>query len=316
MNKIPIVVVAGPTASGKTALAVELAKRYGAEVVCADSMQIYRGMDIATAKPTKEEMQGVPHHIVDFLDPNEEFSVADYVELAHSVIKDIYSRGKLAIVCGGTGLYISSLIDNIQFQETCSKTDVRAELKALAQENGSGHLLDMLREFDPESAERLHENNLSRIIRAIEIYKTTGVTMSEQIRNSKLEESPYDVCMIVLDYKDRSKLYERIDRRVDLMLSVGLLNEAENVLSNETLKTARQAIGYKELAPYFTGDASLEECIESLKRSTRRYAKRQLTWFRRCENSIWLYPDDAGSFENLIESASDEIKAFLERRTS
>lgn len=315
MSSIPLIVVAGPTASGKTSLAVEIAKRLGAEVVCADSMQIYKCMDIATAKPTREEMNGIPHHIVDFLDPSDEFSVADYVELAHKVIADIDKRGKVAVVCGGTGLYINSLIDNIQFQDTCSKTDIRSELKALAAEKGNSYLLEMLRDIDPASAERLHENNLSRIIRAIEIYKATGVTMSEQIKNSRLDGSPYDVCMLVLDYKNRQMLYDRIDRRVDVMLEQGLLAEAEKVLSDGTLKTARQAIGYKELAPYFAGEATLEDCIANLKQSTRRYAKRQLTWFRRNENALWIYPDEFGSFDELAEKAMEIINDFMTRRT-
>ena len=311
MNKIKTVAVVGPTASGKTALAAELARRIAGEVVCADSMQIYKKMDIATAKPTQSEMLGIPHHLVDFLDPKEDFSVADYVRLAHGVIADISSRNKVPVICGGTGLYIDSLTRNIQFAQTCSKTDVRGELKALAAEKGNAYLLEMLREFDPETAERLHENNLARIIRAIEIYKTTGVTMSEQIRSSRSGGSPYDVCMIGLDYKDRQKLYERIDLRVDLMIQNGLLDEAKEVLGENNLSTARQAIGYKELAPYFRGEASLDECIENLKRSTRRYAKRQITWFRRNESINWLYPDGAGSFEDLVSQAEKIVKDFL-----
>lgn len=313
MSKIKVIVVCGPTASGKTTLTIELAKLLNGEVVCADSMQIYRGMDIATAKPTSDEMQGIPHHIVDFLDPSEQFSVAEYVELAHKVISDVSFRGNLPIICGGTGLYIDSLTENIQFQQTVTKTPVRDELKALAEKKGNEYLLDMLREIDPETAERLHENNLARIIRAIEVYKTTGVTMSEQIRDSKRLGSPYSVCRICLDYRDRSVLYDRIDRRVDLMLENGLLDEAKKVLADETLKTARQAIGYKELAPYFTGDLPLEECIENLKRSTRRYAKRQLTWFRRNPDTNWLYPDELG--DTLADRAADIIKSFLKGDT-
>lgn len=306
-----IAVIAGPTASGKTALAVELAKRFGGEVVCADSMQIYKGMDIATAKPTASEMQGVPHHLVDFLDAGEAFSVADYVGLAHNAVAEVHSRGNLPIICGGTGLYISSLIENISFSDGDSDESVREELKKLAQEKGGGYLLEILREFDPATAERLHENNLSRIIRAIEIYKTTGRTMSEQIAESKLSGSPYDVCMICLDYKNREVLYERIGLRVDKMLEMGLLEEAERVLRDPNLKTSRQAIGYKELAPYFAGETDLESCIQSLKRSTRRYAKRQLTWFRRCDGVNWVYPDECGSFEETVEKAAKIIENFL-----
>lgn len=315
MKKIPLIAVVGPTASGKTALAVELCIRLGGEVVSADSMQIYRGMDIATAKPTTEEMRGVPHHLVDFLDIGSEFSVADYVAAAHEAISDIYGRGKLPVVCGGTGLYIDSLIENIRFEKTVSSTPLRAELKNLAEEKGGGYLLEMLRNIDPETASRLHENNLNRIIRALEVYKTTGETMSEQIKNSRSEESPYDACVIGLDYKDRQVLYERIGRRVDMMLEAGLLEEAERVVSDPRLKTARQAIGYKELAPYFEGTAPLEECIENLKQATRRYAKRQLTWFRRNKSIHWLYPDEAASFEALADSAEGICREFLKGRT-
>ena len=315
MKKIPLIAVVGPTASGKTALAVELCIRLGGEVVSADSMQIYRGMDIATAKPTTEEMRGVPHHLVDFLDIGSEFSVADYVAAAHEAIGDIYGRGKLPVVCGGTGLYIDSLIENIRFEKTVSSTPLRAELKNLAEEKGGGYLLEMLRNIDPETASRLHENNLNRIIRALEVYKTTGETMSEQIKNSRSEESPYDACVIGLDYKDRQVLYERIGKRVDMMLEAGLLEEAERVVSDPRLKTARQAIGHKELAPYFEGTAPLEECIENLKQATRRYAKRQLTWFRRNKSIHWLYPDEAASFEALADSAEGICREFLKGRT-
>ena len=315
MKKIPLIAVAGPTASGKTSLAVELCIRLGGEVVSADSMQLYRGMDIATAKPTPEEMRGVPHHLVDFLDIGSEFSVADYVAAAHEAIGDISNRGKLPVVCGGTGLYIDSLIENIRFEKTVSSTPLRAELKKLAEEKGGGHLLEMLRNIDPETASRLHENNLNRIIRALEVYKTTGETMSEQIKNSRSEESPYAACVIGLDYKDRQVLYERIGKRVDMMLEAGLLEEAERVVSDPRLKTARQAIGYKELAPYFEGTAPLEECIENLKQATRRYAKRQLTWFRRNKSIHWLYPDEAESFEALADSAEGICREFLKGRT-
>lgn len=311
MSGLKIVVIGGPTASGKTALAVEMAKRFSGEVICADSMQIYKGMDIATAKPTIEEMQGIPHHIVDFLEPCESFSVADYVVLAHKAIAETAGRGRLPVICGGTGLYISSLVDNVRFGEATVQDGLREELKSLSLEKGNAYLLEMLREFDPESAERLHENNLSRIIRAIEIYKATGKTMSEHIRCSKLGGSPYDACMIGLDYRDRSVLYDRIDRRVDLMLESGLLEETERVLANPVLKTSRQAIGYKELAPYFSGEADLESCVAGLKQSTRRYAKRQLTWFRRFEGINWIYPDELGSKEKAAERAAEIIVNFL-----
>lgn len=313
MTKIPITVITGPTASGKTALSVKIAKAIGGEIICADSMQIYKGMDIATAKPTAEEMDGVPHHLVDFVGQGEEFSVAEYVRLAHKAAYDIYSRNKPVIVCGGTGLYIDSFIENIQFQETVSETAARSELKELAEEKGNAYLLEMLREIDPETASRLHENNLSRIIRAIEIYRATGKTMSEQIKLSRSAGSPYRVLEIALDYSDREKLYERIDRRVDEMLKNGLLEEAESVLSGGGLRTARQAIGYKELSPWFSGELPLKDCIEALKRSTRRYAKRQLTWIRRNKDVVWLYPDRYDSADGLFNDALRLIKDFLSK---
>ncbi len=308
MSKQPLIVICGPTASGKTALSIAIAKKLGCEIVSADSMQIYRGMQIATAKPTENEMDGVRHHLIDFLEPGDSFSVADYVRLAHSAINDIASRGVTPIVCGGTGLYINSLIDNVNFEESCSSTKLRNELLSLANEHGNGYLLSMLKEFDPEAAEKLHENNLNRIIRAIEVYKVTGITMTETVKNSRLIESPYKLCMIGVNYADRQNLYDRVNLRVDLMLEEGLLDEAETVLNNDSLKTAYQAIGYKELAPYFSGKESLENCIEKLKLETRHYAKRQLTWFRRDERINWIYPDKHDSFEALVDKALSIIE--------
>ena len=290
MDKQFIVVVCGPTASGKTALSVELAKRLSGEIISADSMQIYKGMDIATAKPTKEEKQGIPHYLMDFLDPHDSFSVADYVKAAHGIIADIAARGKLPIITGGTGLYISSLIDNLSFEETECDYAYRDELRKLAQENGNGFLLGMLREADPETAEKLHENNLNRIIRALEVYKTTGKTMSEQQRLSRLAPSPYEPCMIQLDY-DRETLYDRINRRVDIMLAEGLIDEARQFMKQSDYPTAAQAIGYKELVPYFEGKAELCECLDKIKQESRHYAKRQLTWFRRVDGIQWVETD-------------------------
>ena len=308
MSKQPLIVICGPTASGKTALSIAVSKALGCEVVSADSMQVYKGMQIATAKPTETEMDGVKHHLIDFLEPGESFSVADYVRLAHKAIKEISDRGAIPLVCGGTGLYINSLIDNVSFDDTCSSTDIRDELLALANEKGNAYLLEVLREFDPETADKLHENNLNRIIRAIEVYKVTGITMTETVKNSKLIDSPYDVCMIGINCSDRQHLYDRVNLRVDIMLEEGLLEETERVLSNDSLKTSYQAIGYKELSPYFKGEASLEECIEKLKLETRHYAKRQLTWFRRDERINWIYPDECTNFNEVVQKALDIIE--------
>ncbi|MCD7803696.1 MAG: tRNA (adenosine(37)-N6)-dimethylallyltransferase MiaA [Oscillospiraceae bacterium] len=305
--KQKLIVICGPTASGKTELSVSLAERFDGEIVSADSMQIYKDISVATAKPTPEEMRGIRHHMIDFLSLSEEFSVADYVRLAGERIKGIADRGKVPIVCGGTGLYISSLINGISFDETCSSTELREELSRLAEEKGGEYLLDILREFDPESANRLHPNNLMRIIRAIEVYKISGVTMTEANKLSQ-KESPYDPIMIGLNYSDRELLYERVNLRVDRMLEMGLLDEAKMVLSMENVATAGQAIGYKEFKPYFAGEKSLEECVESVKQDSRRYAKRQLTWFRRDERINWIYRDLLSDDESEFEIASEIIR--------
>ncbi|MBO6301390.1 MAG: tRNA (adenosine(37)-N6)-dimethylallyltransferase MiaA [Ruminiclostridium sp.] len=309
MNKIFVVVVCGPTASGKTRLAVDLALDLGGEVVSADSMQIYKGMDIASAKPTEAEKKGVPHHLMDFLDPKQPFSVADYVELARKAIYDIHSRGKLPIICGGTGLYIDSLIDNIMFDDSASDPEYRAELEKLASERGNGFVLEMLSAIDPESASQLHENNLKRIIRALEVYKLSGLTMTEQKRRSRLEPSPYEPCMMMIDYP-REELYERIDRRVDMMLEAGLVDEAREFYSRGECYTASQAIGYKELKPYLDGELSLEECVGTLKRNTRRYAKRQLTWFKKDSRIVHISASKDVEYDKIFKNAKKLVKTY------
>ena len=303
-NKIKLITVVGPTASGKTRLGVELAKRYGGEVISADSMQIYKGMQIATAKPTVEEMQGIPHHLMDFLEPNQTYSVAMFVDDAKKCIEDISSRGKIPVIVGGTGLYVDSLLNNISFHESQRDTELSEKLRELYYTEGVDYLLDMLRKFDGESAERLEtEKNPKRIIRAIEFYKTTGITITEQNKNSKNEESPYSAIKLGLNFEDRQKLYDRINKRVDLMVEAGLVHEAKRVFNSELSFTSVKAIGYKELFPYLKGELPLEECIEKLKQESRRYAKRQITWFKRDKEINWLYPDKAESFEQLFEQA-------------
>ena len=303
-NKIKLITVVGPTASGKTRLGVELAKRYGGEVISADSMQIYKGMQIATAKPTVEEMQGIPHHLMDFLEPNQTYSVAMFVDDAKKCIEDISSRGKIPVIVGGTGLYVDSLLNNISFHESQRDTELSEKLRELYYTEGVDYLLDMLRKFDGESAERLEtEKNPKRIIRAIEFYKTTGITITEQNKNSKSEESPYKAIKLGLNFEDRQKLYDRINKRVDLMVEAGLVSEAKRVFNSELSFTSVKAIGYKELFPYLKGELPLEECVEKLKQETRRYAKRQITWLKRDKEINWLYPDKADSFEQLFEQA-------------
>ena len=290
-NRTRLIVVAGPTASGKTSLSIELAKKYNGEIVSADSMQIYKGMDIATAKPTKEEMQGIPHHLIDFLSPTESFSVSEYVTLAKGAIDDITKRGKLPILCGGTGLYVRSLVENVKFSEEKTDKKLREELNERYKNEGGEVLLKELAQFDEETAKTLHPNNSKRIIRAIEIYKTTGITMSQHIKNSKNEPSPYDLTAIGITYADRQKLYDRINLRVDIMMKNGLLKETKDFYSRYNSNTASAAIGYKELKPYLDGEVTLEAAVEKLKQETRHYAKRQLTWFRRDEYINWIEAD-------------------------
>lgn len=289
MRKIPLVVIAGPTASGKTAFSVEIAKAVGGEIVSADSMQIYKYMNIGTAKPTNAEKQGISHHMMDFLEPTVNFSVADYCKMAREVIKDIDSRGNVPVLVGGTGLYIDSLVNNVDFGEDGGDSKIREELFALAEKEGNEAVHKLLTEIDPKTAQKYHPNNLRRIVRAIEVYKTQGVTVSEKAQEEK--SSPYNVVWFCLDW-DRAVLYDRINRRVDMMVKDGLLDEVKNLLSNniDPGVTAMQSIGYKEFCGCLVGDITLEEAIETVKQSSRRYAKRQLTWFRRNKDIHWLDP--------------------------
>jgi tRNA dimethylallyltransferase len=260
-------------------------------------------MSIGTAKPGTEEMRGVAHHLIDFADISQPFSVANYVALASKCITELNSRGKLPVIAGGTGLYIRSLLNNIQFTDDDKDEALREKLAQKAAQEGAEPLLAELRSFDPESAERIHPNNLGRIIRAIEIYRTTGVTMTEQMKRSKQKPTPYNACVIGLDFKDRQKLYDRINQRVDLMMDDGLLQEAKEVLGRPGSQTALQAIGYKELLPYFNAECTLDEAVEKIKQESRHYAKRQLTWFRRDEDIHWIMVDDAPNFDTVIEKA-------------
>ena len=301
-SKIPLIAIVGPTASGKTSLAVEICRRINGEAVSCDSMQIYEGMDIATAKPTQEEMQGIPHHLIGFVKPDEVYSVAKYCESARSIVEDINARGKRAVLVGGTGLYYSSLVDNVEFLPEETDFAYREELKRRAETEGAQTLLDELAAIDPEAASRLHANNLGRIIRALEIYRTTGKTITMQNEASKLNPTPFETVTICLDARDRQFLYDRINLRVELMLEAGLLEEAKAFYDNPLGRTAKQAIGYKELNPYFAGEKTLDECVDNLKMQTRRYAKRQLTWFRRDERINFVFIDDYPDFNSLADS--------------
>lgn len=295
--KTPLIVIAGPTASGKTALSIALAKRFDGEIISADSMQIYKYMNIGTAKPTPEEMCGIPHHLMDFLEPSVSFSAADYCKLAHKTISDIHVRGKLPIIVGGTGLYIDSLVSNVDFGAPDSHPEIRRELEALAEKDGNEAVHKILQEIDPETAEKYHPNNLRRIIRAIEFYRLSGTTISHHAKEEK--NSPYQAIWFAVNW-DREVLYDRINRRVDIMMADGLLDEVKNLFEKgyDRTSTAMQGIGYKEFWDYFDGKDTLEETLELIKMNSRRYAKRQLTWFRRNKSIHWLEP-----CENMTDCA-------------
>ena len=296
-TKIPVLAVVGPTASGKTGLAIELAKELGGEIVSCDSMQIYRGMKIGTAQPTDEELAAVPHHLIGFQEPSELFSVSDYVQLAERVVEDIHARGHLPVLCGGTGLYARSLLSGLPFDEFGRDDALRARLQAEADEKGTETLYRQLEELDPEAAEKIHPNNRPRLFRALEYCLLSGRKFSDWQKEAAVMPSPYDVCMLGIDYRDRAALYARIDKRVELMFQEGLEEEARAYFTAFPGGTSGQAIGYKELFPYFRGDCTLEEAKETICRETRHYAKRQLTWFRREKEIHWIYGDESQSLK-------------------
>lgn len=305
-GKIPIVAVVGPTASGKTALGIDIAKRENGEIISADSMQIYRSIHIASAAPDISETAGIPHYMLEFLEPSEKFTVADYVSAAKQRIDEIRSRGKLPIIVGGTGLYIDSLLNGICFADEEENSEVRKALIKQAADIGNAAMLERLREIDPAAAARLHPNDLRRILRAIEVYELTGKTFTECLLKSQSEESPFNSVIIGITFRNRDVLYDRINRRVDKMLESGLESEARTAFER-TDGGAAQAIGHKELFSYFKGEKALDAAIDDLKRATRRYAKRQLTWFRRNENIKWIYADEC---ENVSAEAAKIIKEW------
>lgn len=305
MSKTKIICIVGPTASGKTALSVELAKAVDGEIISADSMQVYKDMPIATAVATKEEKQGIPHHLTEFLDADTAYSVADFVKDAAEKIKDITSRGRVPIVVGGTGLFVDSLANGVTFGEVGVMQEIRDRLQKLDNEM----LYNRLKTLDPQAAEEIHPNNRKRVIRALELC-LAGTTKTRQNKESLTALSPYEALYIGVSYVNRQKLYDRINKRVDLMLENGLETEARNMLSKVGI-TSKQAIGYKELLPYINGEISYEEAVENLKRATRRYAKRQLTWFRRNDEINWLYADEMTNDELINEAVSMSRKFLL-----
>ena len=304
----PIICIAGPTASGKTALAVELAKELNGEVVSCDSMQVYKRMDIGTAKPTMEEMQGIPHHMIDVAEPDEDFSVSRYCCMAAPIVDDIVARGKTAIIAGGTGLYMDSLMRGNAFAPFPS-TGVREKLEAQADSEGMEEMLSRLSSIDPEAAARLHLSDRKRIIRALEVYLETGQTITEHNRKTQLIPPKYSPLWLGLDFDDRAELYRRIDARVDLMLEMGLISEIQGLLASGIPPkcTAMQAIGYKEFVNALHGEETVAQAAEEVKKSSRHYAKRQLTWFRRNPKLHWLNRQTGQKNEEILSIARQII---------
>ena len=308
--KQKLICIAGPTASGKTALSIALAKLLDTEIISSDSMQLYRGMNIGTAKPDMAERDGVVHHMFDVAEAGETFSVARYQQMADACAQEILSRGRIPIVCGGTGLYLDALIDGSTFSGDETNLEAREKYNAIAREQGAHALHEMLRKVDPESAERIHENNVKRVVRALEVYEQTGMTIGEMNARNKRPEPKYDAILFALCPTERQTLYDRIDRRVDQMVELGLLEEARRLLEQGRLTgTAGQAIGYKELVPYLQGQATLSDCLDTLKRASRNYAKRQLTWLRRDGRVNWIYYNSAEEFPAILQQVTEILTA-------
>ena len=297
----PIIAVVGPTASGKTGLAISLAELFAGEIISCDSMQIYKGMDIGTAKPTPEECARVPHHMIGIIEPSEAFSVSDYVYLAEQKITEVNNRNKIPFVVGGTGLYARSLLYGIEFNDNSRDDKLRVLLMQQAEEGNILDLYEQLKFLDPIAAESIHINNTKRVIRALEYCIVTGDKFSSQCDIEKAKA--HEFYMLGINYRNRETLYNRINLRVDQMIEEGLIEEAKEYYNNPLKGTSVQAIGYKELFPYFDGFCSLEEAVENIKRETRRYAKRQLTWFRREKQISWIYPDDYSSYGERVDAA-------------
>lgn len=315
MAEKPIVIaVTGPTATGKTALGIELAKKLDGEIVSCDSMQVYKGLAIGTAQPDEDELAQVKHHLVGFLSWDESFSVSDYVKIAGETVAEIYSRGKLPILVGGTGLYARSLLRGFTFTEKCRDDALRDKLFAEAQQFGHEEMHRKLAKLDPISAQEIHPNNVKRVLRALEYCLLSGEPFSQQTARSRQAEQPYRYIMFCPVFRDRQLLYERINTRVDKMLDQGILYEAEQLYNfSQNVKkrpTAVQSIGYKELFPYFDGEISLEEAVENIKRESRRYAKRQLTWFAKEPDICYLYIDELYSTEAELETCLKILKSY------
>lgn len=312
MEKKPFVVLTGPTAVGKTALSIALAKAINGSIISADSMQVYKHMDIGSAKIMPEEMEGIKHYLVDEFEPDEEFHVARFTERAKECLEEIYTEGKVPILVGGTGFYIQAVLYDIDFSKQDADGEYREELEALAQEKGAEYLHEMLKEVDPESAEAIHANNIKRVIRALEFYHLTGTKISEHNEMERQKNSPYNFAYFVLT-DDRAKLYERIDKRVDIMVQKGLVDEVKKLkdMGYHREMVSMQGLGYKEILDYLDGKLTLEEAIYIIKRETRHFAKRQLTWFRREKDVIWFDKATYHHSENTI--LADMIKILNDR---
>ena len=304
----PLIILTGPTAVGKTELSIALAKSIGGEIISADSMQVYKFMDIGTAKIRPDEMQGVPHHLIDILEPDEAFNVAMFKELAKATVEEIYSRGHVPIVVGGTGFYIQALLYDIDFSEEDSNVSIRKELEDIVEERGAEFLHELLRKVDPESAEQIHANNVKRVIRALEYYRMHGEKISVHNAAERRKKSPYDFLYFVLT-NDRKVLYDRIEKRIDKMIEEGLISEVDNLLKKgyDSSLVSMQGLGYKELIPYLKIECSLEEAVYILKRDTRHFAKRQLTWFRRERDVRWLDKSQLPSEEEILKDILNTI---------
>ena len=312
MEKRPFIVLTGPTAVGKTALSIALAKAVNGAVISADSMQVYKYMDIGSAKIMPEEMEGVPHYLVDEFEPEEEFHVARFAERAKECLEEIYQNGQIPIIVGGTGFYIQALLYDIDFSKQDANTEYRSQLEKLAQEKGADYLHNLLKEIDPESAESIHANNIKRVIRALEFYHLTGQKISEHNETERQKESPYNFAYFVLT-DDRARLYERIDRRVDIMVERGLVEEVKKLkdMGYHREMVSMQGLGYKEILDYLDGKMTLDEAIYIIKRETRHFAKRQLTWFRREKDVIWFDRRDYHQNESEI---LNEMKKILKEK--
>ncbi len=312
--KKPIIILTGPTAVGKTKASIGLAKAINGEIISADSMQVYKYMDIGSAKIRPEEMQGITHYLVDVLEPDDEFHVVRFQQMAKQAMEEIYAKGKIPIIVGGTGFYIQALLYDIDFTENNEDTAYRKELEQAAAEKGADYLHNMLREVDPVSAETIHANNVKRVIRALEFYKLTGQKISEHNEKERAKESPYDFCYFVLN-DDRKLLYDRIDLRIDIMLKEGLLEEVEALKKKGYTKdmVSMQGLGYKEILDYLNGKCTLEEAIYILKRDTRHFAKRQLTWFRRERDVIWINKDE---YEHDEQRILEVMLSYVRERTN